>query len=285
MINFEFVILSSRQPAYANAVDASGKDRMKKIWRQIIMHAWIASSLSQPALAHFQVVKPSTDTVTEATGGEVTVELIFTHPMEGAPVMEMAKPVRFGVKTGDAIEDLVPLLESRSVDGKQAWQASYKVRQPGDHIFFVEPVPYWEPAEQTMIVHYTKVVVDAYGFGEGWDRMVGFPIEIRPLVRPYGLWTGNVFRGIVERNGQPVPFAEIEVEWLNDGSIELPSDAFITQVIKADAGGEFTYALPHAGWWGFAALIEGDEPMTSPEGQEVPVEQGALMWVRAVDMQ
>jgi len=42
--------------------------------------------------------------------------------------------------------------------------------------------------------------------------------------------------------------------------------------------------MPRAGWWGFAALIEGDEPMQNPEGQEVPVEQGALIWVRARDM-
>ena len=37
-------------------------------------------------------------------------------------------------------------------------------------------------------------------------------------------------------------------------------------------------------WWGFAALVEGDEPMVSPEGAEVPVEQGALIWVKATAM-
>jgi cobalt/nickel transport protein len=110
------------------------------------------------------------------------------------------------------------------------------------------------------------------------------PVEIRPLVRPYGVWTGNVFRGVVLRNGKPVPFAEIEVEWMNDGSITPPSDAFITQVIKADASGAFSYAMPRAGWWGFAALVEGDKKMKSPTGKDVPVELGALMWVRAVDM-
>jgi cobalt/nickel transport protein len=135
-----------------------------------------------------------------------------------------------------------------------------------------------------MIIHYAKVVVDAYGSGEGWDAMVGLPVEIRPLVRPYGVWTGNVFRGVVLRNGKPVPFAEIEVEWMNDGSITPPSDAFITQVIKADASGAFSYAMPRAGWWGFDALVEGDKKIKSPTGKDVPVELGALMWVRAVDM-
>ena len=136
-----------------------------------------------------------------------------------------------------------------------------------------------------MIVHYTKVVVNAMGMEEGWDEMAGFPVEIEPLVRPYGLWKGNAFRGIVKQNGKPVPFAEIEVEYLNtDKAVKTPSDPFITQVIKADANGAFTYVMPRAGWWAFAALIDGDELMTNPAGKKVPVELGALMWVKTVDM-
>ena len=241
-------------------------------------------ALTPAARAHFQVITPSTDTVTEETGGKVEITLVFTHPMERGPTMEMERPARFGVKTGGKITDLASTLQSKPVDGKQAWLASYDIKQPGDYVFFVEPKPYWEPAEEKMIIHYAKVVVDAYGSGEGWDAMVGLPVEIRPLVRPYGVWTDNVFRGIVLRNGKPVPFAEIEVEWMNDGSITPASDAFITQVIKADASGTFAYAMPRAGWWGFAALVEGDKKMKSPTGKEVPVELGALMWVRAVDM-
>jgi cobalt/nickel transport protein len=244
----------------------------------------VVLALTPTARAHFQLITPSTDTVTEQTGGEIEIALVFTHPMERKPVMQMEKPVRFGVKTGGKITDLAEHLQPATVDGKQAWHASYDIKQPGDYVFFVEPKPYWEPAEEKMIIHYAKVVVDAYGSGEGWDAMVGLPVEIQPLVRPYGVWTDNVFRGIVLRNGKPVPFAEIEVEWVNDGSITPPSDAFITQVIKADASGTFAYAMPRAGWWGFAALVDGDKKMKSPTGKDVPVELGALMWVRAVDM-
>ncbi|NCC29473.1 MAG: DUF4198 domain-containing protein, partial [Gammaproteobacteria bacterium] len=83
---------------------------------------------------------------------------------------------------------------------------------------------------------------------------------------------------------KPVPFAEVEVEWRNDGSITPPSDPYITQVIKADTNGVFSYAMPKAGWWGFAALLEGDEPMQNPDGEEVPVELGALIWIYAREM-
>ena len=74
------------------------------------------------------------------------------------------------------------------------------------------------------------------------------------------------------------------MEWRNDETVKAPADPFVTQVIKADGQGVFTYAMPRAGWWGFAALLQGDEPMKAPTGEMVPVEQGALMWVKTVDM-
>ncbi|MFQ6098554.1 MAG: DUF4198 domain-containing protein, partial [Armatimonadota bacterium] len=102
--------------------------------------------------------------------------------------------------------------------------------------------------------------------------------------RPYALWTGNVFRGIVKKRGKPVPFAEVEVEYWNEDRVKIPADPFVTQVIKADRNGVFSYAMPRAGWWAFAALIDGDEKMENPDGEKVDVEWGALIWVKTVDM-
>ena len=236
-----------------------------------------------PAQAHFQELIPSADIVAEQGPRSVHLDLVFTHPMEGGPVMAMAPPARFGVVVDGKAKDLKPTLTPKSVSGKAAFEASYTLETPGDHVFFVEPAPYWEKAEGKWIVHYTKVVVD-FAAGSGWDQLVGLPVEIEPLARPYGLWTGNVFRGVVRKNGKPVPFATIEVEWINDGSLKAPADPFITQVIKADASGQFTYGLPRAGWWGFAALVDGDKPAKSPEGKPAKTELGGLIWVRAVDM-
>lgn len=251
--------------------------------------AWVAvaalAAMTSAAHAHFQVLLPSTDVVTEKGARTVRLELLFTHPMEQGPVMPMGRPRQFGVLVGGRKHDLLGTLQEKKIDGKTAYEAPYAVRRPGDHVFYVEPAPYWEPAEGKMIVHYTKVVVEAFGAEEGWDTMVGFPVEIAPLVRPYGLWTGNVFRGIVTKDGNPVPFAEIEVEYYNEGGqVSPPADPFITQVIKADANGVFSYACPRAGWWGFAALVDGEEKMTNPEGEKVDVELGALIWIKVVDM-
>lgn len=239
--------------------------------------------LPSVAHAHFQQILPSADIVPESGDRTVTLGLTFTHPFEGGPVMDMGAPVQFGVLADGRKTDLRAALVKTPVEGKTTYAASYQIKAPGDYVFYVEPAPYWEAAERKYIVHHSKVVVD-FGSGEGWDKLVGLPVEIEPLVRPYGLWTGNQFRGIVRKNGKPVPFAEIEVEWVNDGGVKAPADPFVTQVIKADASGQFSYTMPRAGWWGFAALTEGDKPMAGPDGKPAKVEVGGLIWVKTVDM-
>lgn len=247
--------------------------------------ALVVAAAGLTARAHFQVLIPSDDVLTADQARTVDLTLLFTHPMEQGPVMEMGRPVQFGVLAGGKKTDLLGQLVPKKLDGKTAFDCRARLGRPGDHVFYVEPAPYYEPAEKKMIVHYTKVVVNYQGAQEGWDAMVGFPVEIEPLVRPYGLWTGNAFRGVVRRGAKPVPFALIEVEYYNEGGrVKTPNDAFVTQTIKADAAGTFSYTMPKAGWWGFAALVDGDEKMKGPEGGMVDVELGGLMWVKTLDM-
>ncbi|MHC4871304.1 MAG: DUF4198 domain-containing protein [Planctomycetota bacterium] len=259
---------------------------MLKNNKVLLIALMLVTVSSMTAFAHFQEILPNINIISNTTGANLILSLLFTHPMEDGPVMEMKKPVRFGVQVGDKKTDLLDTLKNKKISGKNTWLSPYTVKRPGDYIFYVEPAPYWEPSEEKMIIHYSKVVVSAFGEESGWDEMVGFPIEIKPLVRPYGLWTGNLFRGIVIKNGKPLPFAEIEVEYVNKGrKVSIPSDPYITQVIKADRNGVFLYAMPKGGWWGFAALVDGDNKMKNPEGKMVDVELGGLMWVSCMDMQ
>jgi cobalt/nickel transport protein len=238
---------------------------------------------SYAAQAHFQEILPNQDVL--PNGGKVALDLVFTHPMEGGPTMEMKKPKRVGALINGKTVDLASSLKATKKQGATAWTLSHELKEPGAAVYFVEPEPYWEPGEGKYIIHYAKVVVDAFASGKGWDEKVGLPVEIEPLTRPTGLWAGNVFRGIVRRKGEPVPFAEVEVEYVNKGGVvKPPNDAFVTQVIKADAQGVFAYAMPRAGWWGFAALVEGEQKMKSPDGKDAPVELGGLIWVKATDM-
>jgi len=235
------------------------------------------------ANAHFGMIIPSDDMITKDDSKNITLKVQFIHPMEG-DYMNMARPAQFGVIIQGKKIDLLNKLQEKIVKDCTAWEANYQIKRPGDYIFFVEPQPYWEPAEDCFIIHYTKVIINALGLEIGWDEEVGLKTEIVPLTRPYGLWTGNIFQGIVKVKGEAVPYAEVEIEYYNqDAEVKWPADPMITQVIKADQNGVFTYAMPKAGWWGFAALNE-DEEKIKHNGEEKSVEIGAVLWVRTYDM-
>lgn len=245
--------------------------------------AMLGSILALPVSAHFQQLIPSEDVL--PNGGNVTLSLIFTHPFEGGPLMNMKRPTEMGVLIDGQKIDLTTQLVKQTIDGMTYWKVSHDLPEPGVAIFYVTPQPYWESSEQIYIVHHAKVIVDSFALGEGWDAMVGLPVEIKPLTRPTGLWTGNIFSGIVTKAGKPVPFAEVEIEYMNETGITAPNAAYITQMVKADANGAFSYAMPVSGWWGFTALIPGDAPMKSPDGKDVPVEEGAVIWVHTKPME
>lgn len=229
--------------------------------------------------AHFGMIIPSDEMVTKGESSIVTLQLMFWHPFEGHG-MELVKPVKFGVVANGTKHDLLKTLSSQKIEGHTTWKTTYRVRRPGIYVFYMEPQPYWEAAEDSYIVHYTKTVVAAYGQDEGWDEPIGLKTEIVPLSKPFGLYAGNVFQGVVMLKGKPVPGAEVEVEYFNaEGKYSAPTDYMVTQVIKADPNGVFTYAVPKAGWWGFAALSTDDWQV---KGKDVEI--GAVLWVNFHEM-
>jgi cobalt/nickel transport protein len=255
--------------------------RKRTILACIILNLLLGVS---PALGHFGMLIPSDSMILQGEDRTVTFALSFSHPFEGQG-MDLINPKIFGVLSKGENHNLLGSLTKTQVMGHTAWSAQFKIKRPGVYIFYMEPQPYWEPAEDTFIIHYTKTVVTAFGDDEGWDQEAGLKAEIIPLSKPYGLYAGNVFQGIVKQNGKPVPFAAIEVEYYNkDGRFTAPTPYMITQTIKADKNGVFTYAAPKAGWWGFAALSPADFKLKH-NGIDKNVEIGAVIWVKFHDWQ
>lgn len=216
--------------------------------------------------------------VSQEDGRSVGLTLSFSHPFEGNG-MVLEAPVSFSVTHEGETTDLMGDLTDAQVMGQPAFMLDYPLERPGTYVFAMEPQPYWERVEDSFIIHYTKTYVSAFGDDEGWDTELGLRTEIVPLSKPFGLWEGNVFQGVVMLDGAAVPGAEVEVEYYNeDMSATAPSDLMITQTIKADANGVFTYAAPADGWWGFAALNTAPETMEH-EGTAKAVELGAVIWV------
>jgi cobalt/nickel transport protein len=232
---------------------------------------------SAPAFAHFGMLIPSQATISKSDPRTVEMQISFSHPMEMVG-MDMARPKAYGVMVGGSKEDLLETLKPATVMDRGAWSTRYTFKKPGVYIFYLDPEPYWEPAEDSFIVHYTKVVVPAFGQEEGWDQTVGRKIEIVPVTRPFGLYAGNVFQGVVKMNGKPLPHADVEIEFYNRERVQAPNEYMVTQVVKADRNGVFTYAAPGAGWWGFAALTTADFKLKK-DGNDKPVEIGGVIWV------
>jgi len=254
---------------------------MKKsiLFASLIIFSLLASG---PALAHYGMVIPLDDMVMQDDNRTVNLKLSFSHPFERIG-MALEKPKVFCVIANGKKEDMISALKKTQVMDHTAWEADYKLKRPGIYMFYMEPEPYWEPAEDCFIIHYTKTVVTAFGDDEGWDREIGLETEIVPLSKPFGLYAGNAFQGIVKVNGKPVPYAQVEVEYYNkDGKSKAPTDYMITQTLKADPNGIFTYTAPKAGWWGFAALNTADYKIKH-EGNNKDVELGAVIWVKFHD--
>ena len=260
----------------------------------------LALALPGLASAHFQMIY--TPEIALDKGGEVDMRLVFTHPFEAGHTMDMGAPEQFFMvfqrgaegeaQKTDLKAGLTPITWKSLTNSGKAYAFKQKLRSPGDYVFALVPAPYFEPEEKAYMQQITKVVLNVGGIPGNWDKPVGLATEIVPLAKPYGLYPGNVFVGQVLADGKPVADAEIEVEYLNHAPamgtnsfdkkavVTAPHDCFITQAIKADANGVFVYAMPKAGWWGFAAM--GTGPVKEFDGK--PLSQDALIWVKAVDM-
>lgn len=261
--------------------------------RNIILGAAAAALLSTSAFGHFQMLY--TPNTALEKGQTIELREVFTHPFADEHTMDMAGVEEFYVVSKGKKTDLKSTLKEITFKGNsnsgKGYKSKYKARRMGDHILVLKPVPYYEANEGAYIQQITKTIINVAGAPTDWDSELGLKAEIVPLTKPYAIWEGGSFTGIVKSKGKVVPFAEIEVEYLNrdvdlktnsmgKSKVSAPQDAFVTMTIKANKDGEFTFAIPKAGFWGFCALGVGVD--TEYKGKELS--QDAVIWVEAKSM-
>jgi cobalt/nickel transport protein len=273
---------------------------------RVIPRAIVAIGLlviTSVASAHFIIMYTPQSALLRAQ--DVPLHLVFTHVFNGGPTMAMEKPERFyysrRVNRGPREEvDLSQYLEEIEWEAEggetvKAWTANIprsEMRSLGDYQIVVEPEPYLEEAEGLYIQQFAKVMINVGGVPSGWNETVGLPAEIFALNKPYANWTGGIFRGQVLSEGIPVPYTTVEVEYLNhpldlennrfedEGLIDPPHPAFGAMSLTTNEWGEFSFAMPKAGWWGFAALSVGPEYNYN----DMPLSQDAILWVQVTDL-
>ena len=261
--------------------------------KKTILSTVAATIMATSAAAHFQMVY--TPQMALEKGKTIELRHLFTHPFADEHTMDMAGVEEFYVINKDKKSDLMKTLEPIVFQGNhnngKAYKSKYKARRMGDHVMVMKPVPYYEANEDIYIQQIVKSMVNVAGTPTDWDAELGLKAEIVPLTKPYAIWEGGSFTGVVKANGVRVPYAEIEVEYLNrdvdlknnkmgKSHIEAPQDAFVTMGIKANKDGEFTFAIPKAGQWGFCALGVGVDK--EYKGKELS--QDAVIWVQAKRM-
>ena len=255
--------------------------------RCVILLILLLFVIPSTAPAALGLILPADDIVSQGESSLLGLQIRLFDPLNQR-FLEVARPRRFGVQRIDEPVDLLADLNSAQAPKTTAWLAEFAIKRPGDHTFNVELAPRWAAEEEQFIVHHAKLCVNALGLEEGWDEPVGLEAEIVPLSRPYGVWTGNLFSGQVLLNGDPAPYVVIEIAWLGTSPdappfTAAPAAPYLVQKVHADANGVFHYAMPRAGWWGFAAALEADWTIRR-DSDEKPVTIVTSYWVMARDM-
>jgi len=267
----------------------------------LLLSLMLAFTLSVPAYAHFQTIYTPESALSKSK--KIDIKLIFTHPFKAGHTMDIGKdekgnihpPIAFGFvhkgKRKDLLKQLKPITFVSLTNEGRAYNANVRLRGMGDYNFYFVPAPYYEGAEDIYIQQCTKAIFNVAGAPTDWDTPVGdpLPVEIVPLDKPYSIWKGMSFRGVVICGGKPVPDAEIEVTYLNhnvkgnafakEENMPIPQPDLVPLGIKANKNGEFSFTFPKAGWWGFCALGAGGD--LKYNGKELS--QDAVIWVQVIE--
>ncbi|MDE4173367.1 DUF4198 domain-containing protein [Phaeobacter sp. PT47_59] len=253
-----------------------------------------ATAAMMPVLAQAHFLLEYTEETMIARPGEVPVKLVFWHPLEAGHVMALEKPEEFYVIHNGEKTDLMGSLRETTFEGPEnsakAFVGSVPVKRSGDYVLVTVPAPYYEESEDIYIQQITKAYLNRNALPTDWDQPQGLATEIQPLNKPYNIIAGSTFSGRVLSQGKPVAGAEIEIEYIaaapdlqGTGAKEpvispLPGGALVA--ISED-NGYFTFGIPKAGYWGFAAL--GSGPETTHQGKALS--QDAVIWIRAWDLE
>lgn len=244
-----------------------------------LIGAWLFPAA---VLAHLHCLIP--DRPALKAGERAGVFLFFGHPFE-REFERMERPEALKLHApGGAVTDLLPSLvpeKARGPDGKEvtAFRAEFEAGERGDYLIaFTSPLRF-EGEEEGFTQDHGRATVHVQA-QRGWERLVGHPLEVAPLTRPYGLPRGSTFLARALLDGQPLEGAAVEVERYNPAPpAKLPEGEFITRAARSGPGGLIACTLDEAGWWG--VTVTRRHGARTRDGKEYPLTLRSTLWVYA----
>ena len=170
-----------------------------------------------PAMAHFQVYWPQIEGCYAKPGEAITWRYFWGHPFE--MLISDAQPPKFFMFTPQRQKENlevkeISLKDQGSGQDRKAFEVEYKPPGPGDYYLCLEAPPYFIPEDQVFWQDYVKEPLHVQS-AKGWDQLVGLPVEIVPLTKPYGWPAGSVFKGQALAKNLALTRATVEIEKFN----------------------------------------------------------------------
>lgn len=238
-----------------------------------------------PACAeYFAILRATPPLVSDPKIQELNVSIAFGHPFAQTAIdmdlLQMFAVVRYPLEEGGAPvrREFLDTLKPAKYLKKDAWSGAIPVQEPGLYQLVMETRPYWEEKQDIFLQQFAQTLVPVQGCKYGWDVPVGLKLEILPLTRPFGLTAPVLFTGRVLLDGKILPDTLVRVEYLNEDKRIVPSPYHRSQRVRTDERGIFSFVCPHQGWWGFAAVTQGD-PLRGPDGQPKNTELSGVLWL------
>ena len=243
---------------------------------------FIIALVPTSAIAHTTTLIPHIN-----KDGQKTVKVLHFHPSTGSGLMgirlsvEDSKDIKgldsiFIIHEKEEIElDDVAIPDFYTVRGEKRGTYTIPIHKksgffkPGDYIIVVTHKAHWKKHEGLYRQKVAKFCLNYYGVITNWpNRVLRNMPEIIPLVQPYSVYTGSLFRAeAVNDEGKQIPHAKIQIEYLNytagDTELDTTTAGFIAEdiadtVIFTDSNGSFSFVPLRKGLWTFT-LVDGDD--------------------------
>ena len=255
-----------------------------------------------PVSAHTMVLIPQTD-----KNGQGTVKALFLHPAIGSNLMG----IRLGVDDSEKLKGLeaiflvhekqeknlnsIVIPDYYTVRGEKREAYTIPINKksgffkPGDYIIIVKHKTHWKKHEGLYRRKVAKLCLNFFGVTSDWpNRVLKNMPEIIPLVQPYSVHAGSLFRAeAVNEEGTRIPHAKINIEYLNyragDTELDTITAGFIEEeladsIVFTNSSGSFSFIPPRKGLWTFT-LVDGDNHQVI-QGKELEYDSSLSILVK-----